>query len=60
MKVADTKIESASLKDIVIEKSSSKLYVNNRGNGRISVINTNWTQNLFPSIRSLAEGVLIS
>ena len=37
-KVADIKIETESLKDIVIEKSSSKMYVNDRGKNQIDVI----------------------
>jgi DNA-binding beta-propeller fold protein YncE len=37
-KVADIKIDSDSLKDIVLEKSSPKMYVNNRGKNQVDVI----------------------
>jgi DNA-binding beta-propeller fold protein YncE len=37
-KVADIKIDSDSLKDIVIEKSSPKMYVNDRGRNQVDVI----------------------
>jgi DNA-binding beta-propeller fold protein YncE len=37
-KVADIKIDSDSLKDIVLEKSSPKMYVNDRGKNQVDVI----------------------
>lgn len=37
-KVGDIKIDSDSLKDIVVEKSGPKMYVNNRGKNQVDVI----------------------